>query len=452
MNRSTREWLKLSGIVVLIVVTGIIIELIAVRYDIRFNLTGSLKYELTGRTKKILDSLRDNISIIHFGPRDKPKTRLIQNMLSLYGSYSHKVKWRVVDPDRNPMLVKRYEVSPEGNMTVVRYKNRWERIVISSENDLTNAILRLITKRIKVYFLLGGGEYDPFQPDNIYTKVLDLMMDENYDVKPLYWKNGSVSIPKDAKLVIVWRPKKEFTDREIMRFDSYIKNGGKMLFMVEPFTVDSLNKLLNKFHVVIKDDIVVDKSSRLIGGDMFMPMIMPFMFRGHVIVEHLGSPIMFPMARSVEITGGSPDGWEVKTILRTNPHSYTISKKRYDKWEFDYEPGDGERGPVSVAVSINGVDKSSKKGKMIIVGDADFANNSYIDFPGTDNRWFFANIIDWLIRGGDFVSDRPKIYKYNYRSLKDTERTRLLCVVIAMPVFVLMIGMGLYFKIKRVRI
>jgi len=350
------------------------------------------------------------------------------------------------------MLLKRYHVSPKEKVTVVKYGNKIERVVVFSENDLTNAILRLITKRVKVYFLLRDGEYNPFDPDNIYTKVLDFMEDENFAVKPLYWKNADYNIPSDAELIIVWRPEKEFSGEEIRRFDAYLNNGGKLLFMLGPFTVYSLNKLLNRFHVIIKDDIVVDKSSRLIGGDMFMPMVMPSMFKDCLITNHLGSPIMLPMARSVNIVGPAPKGWDVKVVLKTNPDSWTISKKSYDKWEFDYIEGHGKNGSIPVAVGIKELGRSGKGGRMIIIGNADFATNPYIDLPGTDNRYFFMNMIEWLTNGEKFVFDRPKAYKYNYRSLKENERKMLLYVIVALPACILIIGMAIYFRIKKARI
>ncbi len=452
MTRSKGQWFRLSVRIALIMTAAILLELTSLRHDIVCNLTGSLKYELTARTKKVLDLLKKDVHIIYFAPRDLPETELMQNMLILYSSYSPKVKWKILDPIRNPMLLKRYHVAPEGKVTVVKYGNKVERVVVFSENDLTNAILRLITKRVKVYFLLRDGEYNPFDPDNIYTKVLDFMEDENFAVKPLYWKNADYNIPSDAELIIVWRPEKEFSGEEIRRFDAYLNNGGKLLFMLGPFTVYSLNKLLNRFHVIIKDDIVVDKSSRLIGGDMFMPMVMPSMFKDCLITNHLGSPIMLPMAHSVNIVGPAPKGWDVKVVLKTNPDSWTISKKSYDKWEFDYIEGHGKNGSIPVAVGIKELGRSGKGGRMIVVGNADFAVNSYIDLPGTDNRYFFMNIIEWLTNGEKFVFDRPKAYKYNYRSLKENERKMLLYVIVALPACILIIGMAIYFRIKKARI
>lgn len=447
MRLSVRRGLILSGIISFIVIVAIIIEVLTIKYNYRLNLTGNLKYELSGRTKKVLASLKDDVHIIHFGSRDIPETGLMEKMLRLCSAYSRRIKWKIVDPKRNPMLSKRYHISPEERVTLIKYRDKIERVVVSSEDDLTNSILRLTSKKIRAYFLLRDGEYNPFKPDGLYTKVLDLMEDENYLVRPLYWKDN-ISIPKDAELIIVWRPKKEFTDKELTEFNSYIEEGGSILFFIEPFTVPSLNRFLNKFNVAIKDDIVVDKSSRLVGGDMFMPMVMPAMFQGHPVVKQLGLPVMLPMTRSVNIISASPpEGLEVRTILKTSPNSYTICKKRYEDWDFDYRYGEGEKGPVSVAVSVK-----TKKGKMIVVGNADFATNSYIDLPGMDNRWLFMNMVEWLCRGEDFIAQRPKPYKYNYRSLKDSGRIRLLCIIVVMPIAVLLAGMIIYLKTRRVRI
>ncbi len=449
MKRSVKQWSVLFATVIITLMICIVLEYLSVRYNRRYNLTGNLKYELTERTKKIIKNLNDKLLIIYFGARDKPETDLIRRMLELYTNCSHKIRYKVVDPKRNPMLVKRYNVGTE-RVAILLYKGKKERVIVESERDLTNAILRLSTKKMKVYFLVRDGEYQPFEPDTIYTKVGDLLEEENYTLALLKWKRH-IYIPHDADLIIIWRPKKEFDKKEIQLLYDYLKNGGKLLFMLEPFTVCSLNKFFSKFGVEINNEIIVDRASRLVGGDMFMPMIEQKSFGKSPIVNSLTLPIMLPMARPIYVKE-KPRG-EIKTevFLKTSSWSWTVPKEMYDKWEFEYKRSKCRKGPIPVGIEVWGSGKGIK-GKMIIIGSADFATNPYIDIPGLDNAGFFMNIVEWLCRGENLIGQRPAPKKFRYRPLKETERKQLLYLIILMPMIVLFIGTVVYLKIKRTRI
>ncbi len=434
--------------ILLILLIAIFLDYFFATHNKRFNLTGNLKYELSQRTKKILRSLKGDVNIIYFGSREKPKTDLIRKMLTLYSNYSHKIKWRVIDPVRNPDLVKRYGLPFKGEGAIVNYKGKSEKIIISSEADLTNAILRLSTKKLIIYFLLRDGEYNPFDPNGICTKVIDMLKAENYEVRPLYW-NKKIYIPKDAALLIDWKPKKEFSNEEINCLEDFLRKGGRLLFMIEPFSVLSLNKLLNKFCVVIKNDIVVDSFSRLIGGDMFMPVVTPNMFGHSLIMRSIGLPVILPMARPIYLLNSAKNSnLCINVILKSNPKSWTISRERYKKWDFGYN-GKGHKGPIPLGVSLKEKDNNAK---MIVIGDADFANNSYINFPGMDNRALFLNLVEWLCRGEAFLGRRPEIRKYNYRFLEEHRIKRLFYWIMFMPALVLVIGIVVYFKTKKARI
>ncbi len=431
-----KNWAFLILKIAFIILIATAIDYASVRYNKRINITGSLRYELTERTKKILDYLKDNVYIIYFGPRNKPETRLIKNMLQLYGQYSHKIKWEVVDPERNPSLVERYKVPYKESSAIVKYKGKIEKLFSITEGSLTNAIFRLITDKTKIYFLLRDGEYNPFDPEGLCKKVVDILKDENYEVAPLNWKK-KIYIPPDARLIIDWRPKKEFSEEELNTIERFVEAGGRFLFLVEPFTALSLNKLLNKFHVEIRDDIVVDISSRLSGGDMFMPVVIP----KDIMSDVLNSAVMLPLARPIYVLTGERN---VRILLETSPRSWAITKERYKRWDFDYIRGKSIKGPFPVAVSIK-----DKKGKIALVGDSDFATDPYLDFPGMDNEGFFMNLVEWLCRGRQFLAQRPRLQKYSYQFLKKSQIKDLFMFIMSFPAIALLSGIVVYIKTKR---
>jgi len=189
----------------------------------------------------------------------------------------------------------------------------------------------------------------------------------------------------------------------------------------------------------------------LVGGDMFIPLIDPKKCGKHSIISHIESPIGLPLVRSVEPGDSVPENMSVKSILLTNPGTWTISKSSYDKWEFDFVDGKGKIGPVSVAVAVN-MFPAGKGGKIVVIGDSDFANDSYIDLFGGGNRDLFLNSVEWLVEGEGFVAQRPRIYQYEYVGLSEEKRKILLFAVVLLPCFVFVSGMIIYLRNKRMRL
>ena len=75
-------------------------------------------------------------------------------------------------------------------------------------------------------------------------------------------------------------------------------------------------------------------------------------------------------------------------------HSSWTSQGAWGETNFDVEPardGDDSSGPLALAVSVENPESG---GRLVVVGDADFARNEIIYLGG--NNLLFSNILNWL--------------------------------------------------------
>ena len=446
-----RCYFGLAGTVLIILIVATVIDYIAYKHNLRLNLTERKNYSLSERSRNILKGLKQKVIVTCFYPRDLPETDLMRKLLGYYADISPFFEFRMLDTLRNPMEMQRYGVQHMDKVTVVESAGKRAVIQVASETDLTNAIIRVTASEKKtIYFLMSGEGGLAGDGYKRYSKARNALEEEGYAVKRLDWEKTKKYIPPGTSLLTVCSLDKGFGDMDVGLMDNFINQGGKILFLLDPF-VPGLDRFLAKYHVIIKNDIVVDEKSMLVGGDMFIPLIDPKKCGKHSIVSHIESPIGLPLVRSVEPGDPVPKNMSVESLLVTNPGTWTIPKSSYDKWEFDFVDGKGKIGPVSVAVAVNTF-PAGKGGKIVVIGDSDFANDSYIDLFGGGNRDLFLNSVEWLVEGEGFVSQRPRVYQYEYVGLSEEKRKVLLFAVVLLPCFVFVSGMIIYLRNKRMRL
>jgi len=449
--RSSRYWINLSITILMALGIAISVEMIFFIYNQRVDLTSEKRYQISDQFKKILNSLEGRIDATVFYQTGE---RLeLNDLLNQYALQSSKFHYELYDLDRNPGMAKKYAIRNYGE-TVIAYGGMRTKVSYPAEDKIINAILKLTRKEKKtIYFLRGHGENDTsnYNPRNGYSKIKEALESEDYDVKELSLIRKE-RIPHGTSVLIVSGPKKDFLREELETLHRFIQEGGKVLFMIDPFySFPNLSAFLSVYDVVLGNDVVVDPYNRTLGGDEFTIMIP--LFLKHPIIQDFRTPVLFPLARSVEVKGNSKAGVFAQTLAESDPKSFALSdKKNLTQEKALMEKG--RKGPISVAVivAVESI-KTEKKPKesiqeqIVVFGDSDFTNNFYINHLG--NKDLFLNTINWLSEEDYLISSKPKRPEYNYRFLKYQETKRLFwLLVILQPALPLVVGIVIYFRRK----
>ena len=206
------------------------------------------------------------------------------------------------------------------------YKGRTERVTSDTEQDLTNAIIKVVSgQQRKIYFTQGHGEKDTTSPDRDgYNAIADALGRENYSVDKVVIAQAG-AVPDDASVVVAAGPRIDFFPNEIEALKNYLGKTGKLLLEIDPPDkpdsppLTNLIALAHDWGMDVGNNIVVDASGmgRLIGTDASVPVVANY--PPHPITERFNFLTAFPLARSVTPVMGGVNGHTAQTFARDGP-------------------------------------------------------------------------------------------------------------------------------------
>ena len=163
-----------------IVVLGILIaaNYLSTRRNTRWDLTANKQYSLSEQSVKLAQGLKGPVKFTVF---DQPENfDRFRPRLESYRYASSQVQVEYVDAVKNPMLATAQKVDTIPTV-LIEYMGRTERVSTDSEQDLTNALIKLLNPTMrKVYFLSGHGEKDPGSNERTgYSGISDALKRDN---------------------------------------------------------------------------------------------------------------------------------------------------------------------------------------------------------------------------------------------------------------------------------
>ena len=160
-GRTARYGLNTAVMVLLILGIIGLVEAVSYRHNTRLDLTENKRHSLSPQTVQLLRGLKADVNVVAFFRGDQPGKRVAEDLFKQYTRYAGgKLTWRVVDPDREPGLARRYGIESYGAV-VLETKERSEKVTDAEEEKLTNGLVRLLRqgKRV-VYVIQGHGEHE----------------------------------------------------------------------------------------------------------------------------------------------------------------------------------------------------------------------------------------------------------------------------------------------------
>lgn len=355
-SRRTGDLLLLANGLTLIV----LLNLLASFYFFRIDLTEEKRYTIQSQTKEILKNLDDAVFVEVFlegedlNPEFKRFQKTVRETLEEFRIHSNnRVQYTFTNPlqalnekARNEFIAELNSkgISPR-NVIETRDGQRKEKFVFPGalisyegfetgvmllkgnraqsinqsveevEYELANAIHKLTnTNRKRVGLVTGHGELDSLEFASFNNSLLD-----QYDVfKVLLARKSQIT---GYDLLIVAKPKQEFSQLDKYKLDQYLMHGGKILFLLDRLDADmshaseedyfafpynlNLDDQLFKYGVRINQDLIQDAVSGkypiVVGGDRNRPQIMqldwPFFplvnqYANHPITRNLDASLL----------------------------------------------------------------------------------------------------------------------------------------------------------------
>jgi ABC-type uncharacterized transport system involved in gliding motility auxiliary subunit len=232
-ERSTKYGVSAVFYAILFLAILFFVNFLSARHYHRFDLTESGVYSLSPQTVDMLHRLDKPLEIHAFVEAGSDPQ--LRELLDSYRYASDKVSFSIIDPDKQPDLAEKYQVSTVPAIHL-QYGDRSNVVNKLTEEELTNGLIR-ITKGEKktVYFLEGHGEpsIDDMTDPKGYGQIKTALDNESYEVKKLVLTEGA-ALPDDVALLIVGGAERSLLPHEIQALDAYLKKekGGHALFLM----------------------------------------------------------------------------------------------------------------------------------------------------------------------------------------------------------------------------
>jgi ABC-type uncharacterized transport system involved in gliding motility auxiliary subunit len=433
-----------------------LIEAFSYRHAWRKDFTETARHSLSEQTVNLLKELEQPVKVTAFIRKASPAYEQARDLFELYEFQSNKMEIEIIDPDLNPVRAREADIGRYGPMAAIfeGAKGR-ETITEFTEERITNALIKVTRGEKKVVcFLTGHGEHALDNRDDAGLNLArELLENKNYEPRELMLIREE-KVPADCAMVVVAGPKTDLTEPELSALDSYIKEGGRVLLLIDPETAPSLKPFLAKYGIVLGDDYVVDRLSRLFGADYLVPV--PTTYSDHAITRNFNIITFFPGARSVS-TGKGEAGVRTNWLAKTGEGSWaeTDLARLTQDGEVSLNPQEDTPGPITLGV-VSEIDAAEAAGKdekanmaaLVVYGDSDFATNARINLSG--NADLFMNTVNWLAREEALVAIAPKESKFTPVVMTVAEgRLLFLVSVVALPGIALLAAVGAYVRRSR---
>lgn len=445
-------------IIVLVLAILVLLNFFLARHHYRADFTSAKIHSLSEQSISVAKNLKKEVQIKCFFREGNVSRQTMENILKIYAYHSSKIKYEFIDPDKNPGLVKKYDVTQDGT-TVFECGDKENRITTTSEEDITNAIIKVTREKKKIiYFLEGHGENSVEDTgDTGYSTAKSELEKIGYEVKKLSLALSD-NFPSDCSLLLIPGPRKQLLPNELETIKNYLNRGGRVFFMIDPETSSGLENFLASYGFKLVNDIVVDPVSRLLGGDYFMPVVTEYEY--HDITKNFRYASFFPLARSVEIADTKPEGMTLTALAKTSPNSW--SERQLEKKEVTFDKDKDKQGPITLAVVGNksiseetkaenqenkseNQPKEKKEFRLAVFGDSDFIINRYYNLSGNGN--LFLNTVNWLTEESDLISIQPKTRTPRTINLTPSQgRFLMFLSVIFLPLAILVGGLIVWLR------
>jgi len=436
------DWLKarqtrygaylFTYLVVIIAVLGAT-NWLANRYNKSFDSTSNKRFSLSAQTDKIVKGLNRDVTITYF---DKTtEFGRARDLLDRYANLSSRLHLEYVDPDKKPQLARAANVRTYGTI-YIDSGLRKEEAKSLTEEDITGALIRsLKSGERNVCFVTGSGEHglddsgrtgyssvkEALEKNNYKTKTISLL-EVGAGAPPQAVKLGQPaapaadgakpSVPADCAVLVVAGPKYDYTPPEVDAIKTYVENGGRALFLIDPplklgrddySGSPALAAVIDTWGVTLDKDLALDTSGvgQIFGLGPEVPLVTSY--ESQPIVRDLKDvATAFPLARTLQVK--SSGSGTAEKLFSTSSNSYSTTS--INSAEIRIDPKKDKKGPLILAASGSYKGAAGKEGRFVVVGSSNWASNNILRFNG--NRDLFLNMMNWLSSDEDLISIRPK--------------------------------------------
>ena len=429
--------------VVLVILLNVIVGVVADRFPITLDISKDKSYTLSKQSIEIAEQVENEIELIIFANKDifdNPSTgineldttlREFNNALKQYNSHSGgKITYTFIDPSQEPQKFAAYEkyeveagdmlfLAGERHKTVTvydgSYSNDLYTIDTSSYSSTGTYAFESYAEKLlasNIYILSGGEEH--------IIQVLVGHEEDEYVIdglKGLYELNGytfeeltitgSKDFNKDANIMLIAAPEKDYSAEEIKRVQEWVYNAGNygrqlMVFVSPTADCPNLYEFLEvEYQITVTDELILETDYNRIQNYNYLYTMTDIPSTDYTESAVGTANVFTPLVR--RLTTSLPSSLSTDTIgsyaipLTEYPESAKLTKLESlqntdtdtDK-DTTYAAAEGDyplTGMIVHAIdSYNNETQTSVNGRILVSGCSAVAYSSYLQNGNLKNE------------------------------------------------------------------
>jgi hypothetical protein len=436
---------------------AILANLALFRHDAHLDLTHEKAFTPSADAREVVRRLTEPIDVAYFYQKQNQSARALGTMLRQLERENANFRVQLIDADQNPAQASSLGVRTY-NSAVLRLGERRVEVITTDDREIALGVLRLLRQRqVVICFAAGHGEYDidnfefhthfegahNHSHDASGTGVVQMEQHGLGRLRRAIEKLGLVArkvsfatgqpIADDCAVMIDANPRTRYSPGETDVLRRYLERGGSAMFLIEPDYAldDSLTALLAKAGVGVRDGVIVDPTEHYFTDEQ---MIAVARYGPHPATRGLALSF-YPGARPLQILPAA--GVRVTPLAASSADSYVIANRLGDQ----STAKSGPRAQEIIAVAGEGrwSEPAAATFRIIVVGDADFASNSF--FPYLANSDAVLAEIAWLTREERAPAMKPPVEVLPTVTLTgDQMRGIFIVTVLLMPGLIALAG------------
>jgi ABC-2 type transport system permease protein len=416
-DRSLRTLLVLAVVVM--------VNYLGAKFSSRHYLSSQTSVTLAPRTLAVLHSLTNQVDVTLYFNRQADFYPDVAALLDAYSAANKKISVRLVDYARdageaqktkikyglNAATDKNLIIFDSGGHTkmfpgesLLEYgavgmtedkKIDIRPVRFNGEKVFTAMLLALESPQpLKAYFLIGHGELLPNDTGQHGYQKFGAQLEQNYFALAGLQFTADRAVPDDCNLLVIAAPRLALTETELQKIENYLRAGGRLLVL---FNINSLARatglepLLQRWGVSVVADYVKDAEHTINTADVVVSR-----YGKHPVTASLAqSSLQMDLPRPAQkISGATANTLQVDELLFSGENSTLANDRTAAPRSYSLACA-VEQKPVAGVVNPHG------NARLLVVGDAMFLGNTYIEAGG--NRDFLNAAVNWLVERPQFI-------------------------------------------------
>jgi ABC-type uncharacterized transport system involved in gliding motility auxiliary subunit len=441
--KTTKHGMNMGVMILLVFALIFLINFIGARNIKTFDFSQAQRNTLSEQSIKLLNGLTEPLRVRFFYHEKQEgveeNRRAFRELIRKYQDNTNKISLEFVEVNERPDLAEEYGVKQGKGIVFLEYKGKKQSIEKIDEQDMTQALIRVMNdKSKKIYFIEGHGEFplsDATSPKGL-GRLKTVLESKNYQVLTLALSQ-TAKVPEDADAVAIVGAEQGLLEHEMKALSDYVKAGGNIVLGLEPKNKSGLDAWVRTFGLELQNDYLISIANSP------LPKGITFAFQYSSTSEITkafpkNQVALFFLPQSIKKAANAPASITYDELVKVGPAVALLDiKGPMPKNEGNFTSVYYAKGKLAA--------EDQKEFQLILFGDADVFANDLLD--ANMNKDLISNSFSQLAKDENLISISPKeITKTEIDPSQSKQALFYFGIIIPIPLLMLVSAILIWYR------